>query len=278
MGKGTIGKGAIFGTYYETESPIHALDPRTKFLGALAATIIGLFAWSPAALVMLCVFTAICYALAKVPVSAALRAIAPLMFIVVITMILNLLFVSGGEELLSAGPILITTQGVHDAIFFGIRLTLFLLIMCLYTLTTTTIDIADSFEKLLAPFKRIGVPAREISLMMGIALGFIPQLSREFSNIRRAQQSRGSKLPSAHKRRTTGLTALLVPLFTSVFRHADTLSQAMDSRCYRGGVGRTRLKPLEFTRLDGFAVIAIVILLAAVIGCNMADTMLEGIL
>ena len=264
-----MGRRLIFGTYYEAESPIHSLDPRTKFLGALIATIIGLFATSPAALGVLCLFTIICYALAKVPFGVAVRVVAPLMFIVIITVLLNLLFVSGGEELFSAGPILITTQGVHDAIFFGVRLTLFLLIMCLYTLTTTTIDIADSFEKLLAPFKRLGVPAREISLMMGIALGFIPQFSREFSNIRRAQQSRGSKLATAHTRRAVGLSALLVPLFTSVFRHADTLSQAMDSRCYRGGIGRTRLKPMEFTRADGFAALAIIVLLAAVIACNL---------
>lgn len=263
-----MGRGMIFGTYYETESPIHALDPRTKFLCALIATIIGFFAWSPAALGVLCLFTAVCYVIAKVPFKTAVRAVAPLMFIVVITMILNLLFVSGGDELVNAGPILITTQGVHDAIFFGIRLTVFLLIMCLYILTTTTIDIADSFEKLLAPFRRLGVPAREISLMMGIALGFLPQFSREFSNIRRAQQSRGSKLPTAHTRRAVGLTALLVPLFSSVFRHADTLSQAMDSRCYRGGVGRTRLKPMAFTSKDGIAALAIAVLLAAVVACN----------
>lgn len=272
-----MASGVIFGTYYEAESPIHALDPRTKFLGALAATIIGLFAWTPAALAVLCLFTIVCYALAHVPFGVAMRAIAPLMFIVVITVILNLLFVSGGEELVSAGPILITTQGVHDAIFFGIRLTLFLLIMCLYTLTTTTIDIADSFEKLLAPFRRLGVPAREISLMMGIALGFIPQFSREFSSIRRAQQSRGSKLPTAHTRRAVGLSALLVPLFTSVFRHADTLSQAMDSRCYRGGVGRTRLKPMAFSRADGFAALAIIVLLAAVLACNYVDLSFIGL-
>lgn len=273
-----MGRGLIFGTYYEADSPIHALDPRTKFLGALAATIIGFFAWSALSLLMLCLFTAICYAIAKVPFRVAVRAVAPLMFIVVITMILNLLFVSSGEVLVSAGPILITTQGVHDAIFFGIRLTVFLLIMCLYTLTTTTIDIADSFEKLLAPFKRLGVPAREISLMMGIALGFLPQFSREFSSIRRAQQSRGSKLPTAHTRRAVGLTALLVPLFTSVFRHADTLSQAMDSRCYRGGIGRTRLNPMAFTRADGVAVLAIAVLLAAVIACNVLGPMLVGLL
>lgn len=263
-----MSRGIVFGTYYANKSVIHALDPRTKFLGALCATIIGFCAFTPVSLAVLCLFTLICYALAGVPAKTALHAVLPLSFIVIITVILNLLFVRGGEELFVLGPLCITEQGVHNAVFYGIRLSVFLFIMCLFTLTTTTIDIADSFEKLLAPFKRIGVPAREVSLMMGIALGFMPQFSREFSVIRQAQRCRGSKLASAPKHRMTSLTALLVPLFSSVFRHADTLSRAMDARCYRGGIGRTRVTPMEFSKNDAIAAVVILALCAAVVTGN----------
>ena len=137
--------------------------------------------------------------------------------------------------------------------------------MSLLTLTTATLDITDAFEFLLRPFRRIGVPAHELSMMMGIALRFLPQFTFELQTVYRAQISRGATFS---KGRLRMLASLMVPLFTSAFRHAETLSSAMDARCYHGGIGRTRLHPLTFTRLDRNGTLVIVAMLACVIATN----------
>ena len=147
----------------------------------------------------------------------------------------------------------------------AVRLLLLLLGMSLLTLTTATLDITDAFEYLLRPFRRIGVPAHELSMMMGIALRFLPQFTFELQTVYRAQISRGATFS---KGRLRMLASLMVPLFTSAFRHAETLSSAMDARCYHGGIGRTRLHPLTFTRLDRNGTLVIVAMLACVIATN----------
>ena len=144
-------------------------------------------------------------------------------------------------------------------------LLLLLLGMSLLTLTTATLDITDAFEYLLHPFSRIGVPAHELSMMMGIALRFLPQFTFELQTVYRAQISRGATFS---KGRLRMLASLMVPLFTSAFRHAETLSSAMEARCYHGGVGRTRLHPLAFTALDRNGVVVIVAMLACVVATN----------
>ncbi len=139
------------------------------------------------------------------------------------------------------------------------------------TLTTTTLDITDAFEHLLGPLRRMGVPAHEFAMVMGIALRFLPQFIDEFQTIRAAQLARGAKLATSPvKGGLAGLTSLLVPLFSSAFRHADTLSAAMDARCYHGANGRSRLHPVAFARRDALAVLALVVALAAVIAASLA--------
>ena len=152
-----------------------------------------------------------------------------------------------------------------QAAFIACRLLLLLLGMSLLTLTTATLDITDAFEYLLHPFSRIGVPAHELSMMMGIALRFLPQFTFELQTVYRAQISRGATFS---KGRLRMLASLMVPLFTSAFRHAETLSSAMEARCYHGGVGRTRLHPLAFTALDRNGVVVIVAMLACVVATN----------
>jgi energy-coupling factor transport system permease protein len=258
--------GALFGRYWEADSPVHRLDPRTKIVGTLLLVIAALCAGSFAALGFLAVCVAGFFILAKVPIHQALRSIAPLSFIIVLTALFNVFYVQGGDVYVDWGWITISQQGVYLAVFMAVRLTLLLLSGSLLTLTTTSLDITEAMERLLTPLARIGVPAHEFSLVMGIALRFLPQFASEFKTIRTAQLARGAKLATSPvKGGLAGLVSLLVPLFASAFRHADTLSSAMDARCYHGATGRTRLNPLRFARRDAIAFAVLVATLALTI-------------
>ena len=258
--------GALFGRYWEAESPVHRLDPRTKIIGTLLLVIAALSADSFYALGFLAVCIAALFALAKVPLAQALRSIAPLSFIVILTALFNVFYVQGGDVYVDWGWLSISQEGVYLAAFMAVRLTLLLLAGSLLTLTTTSLDITEATERLLAPLARAGVPAHEFSLVMGIALRFLPQFAEEFATIRTAQLARGAKLATSPvKGGLAGLTSLLVPLFASAFRHADTLSSAMDARCYHGAQGRTRLHPLRYAQRDAAALAALVATLALAI-------------
>ncbi|NGM17604.1 energy-coupling factor transporter transmembrane protein EcfT [Eggerthellaceae bacterium zg-893] len=258
---------ACIGRYWPGTSPVHRMDPRAKLLLSLAVMAVAFVAQDFFALAVCAAFVAGFFALSGIPLRSAVRSIAPLAFIVVITALLNVLFVREGAPLLEWGLLRVTDAGVRNAAFIACRLTLLLLAMSLLTLTTPTLDITDAFERLLAPASRLGVPAHELSMMMGIALRFLPQFMTELQTIRRAQISRGATFS---KGRLSMLAALLVPLFTSAFRHAETLSLAMDARCYHGGVGRTRLRPLRFSRLDRNGALVVAVMLACVVGANVA--------
>lgn len=264
-----MSKGALFGRYWEAESPIHRLDPRMKIVGTALLVITVFCAGSFSALGLVAACTAALFALARVPLAQALRSIAPLSFIVILTALFNLFYVQGGAVYADWGLIVISEEGLRQAAFMAIRLMLLLLTGSLLTLTTTSLDITEALERLLAPLARIGVPAHEFSLIMGIALKFLPQFAEEFRVIRAAQLARGAKLATSPvKGGLAGLTCLLVPLFTSAFRHADTLSSAMDARCYHGADGRTRLNPLRYGQHDAVALASLVALLVLTIAVS----------
>lgn len=260
---------AIIGRYWPGESPVHALDPRFKLTAVVVMMVAILMAKNYVALAVAAVFVFAFLLLSRIPLGQAFKSIAPLLFIVVLTAILNLFFVQGGEVYAQAGPFVISQEGVHSAVFLSIRLTLLLLAASLLTLTTTTLDLTDGFEAILAPFARFGVPAHEFAMVMGIALRFLPQFVDELRIIRAAQLSRGAHVTAnPFKGGLTGLSSLMVPLFTSAFRHAETLSNGMDARCYHGGVGRTRLAPLRFTKLDAIGTAVLAFMLASIIAVN----------
>lgn len=254
---------AIIGRYRPGASPVHRMDPRAKLVGALAFMVVVFVAQTFFGLAACAAFTAAFFLAARIPLGKALRSIAPLAFIVVITALLNVLFVRGGQALFEWWIIRISEGGLVQAAFISCRLLLLLLGMSLLTLTTPTLDLTDAFEHLLAPLARVGVPAHELSMMMGIALRFLPQFAQEVATIYRAQISRGATFA---KGRVRTLLALMVPLFTSAFRHAETLSAAMESRCYHGGAGRTRLHPMALSRVDAAAACV----LAAMLCCSIA--------
>ncbi len=266
---------AFFGRYWPGTSLVHRLDPRTKLLLSLAFMIIVFLASGWIGLAVCAVFTLLFYVLANIPLIQAARSIAPLLFIVVITALLNVFFVQGGTIYFQWGIICISEAGLAHAAFISVRLILLLLGVSLLTLTTTNLDITEAFERLLAPLARIGFPAHELAMMMGIALRFLPQFALELRTVYRAQASRGAQFTANPFRGgATSLSSLIVPLFASAFRHAETLSSAMEARCYHGGVGRTRLHPLAFARQDVIAVGAMACMLATVIAANI----LQGII
>lgn len=260
---------ALFGRYWPADSVVHRLDPRTKVLGTLFTVVIIFCVANVAGLALVGAFLAAVILVARIPFSQALRSIAPLLFIVVLTGFFNLLFVQGGQVYVDWGWLRISEGGVSQAAFISVRLLLLLLAGSLLTLTTTSMDITEGTEKLLQPLSTIGIPTHEFAFVMGTALRFLPQFAEEFRQIRIAQTARGAKLSTSPMR--TGLssiTSLMVPLFASVFRHADTLSGAMEARCYNGAKGRTRLHPLVFGRRDAVAAVALVAVFAAVLVLN----------
>ena len=260
---------ALFGRYWPANSPIHSLDPRTKVLGTLFMVAIIFTAQNMAGLCLVAAFVLAVILASRIPVSQALRSILPLSFIVVITALFNILFVQGGEVLVDWGWIRISQAGLWQALFISIRLLLLLLTGSLLTLTTTSMDITEAIERLLSPLAKVGIPTHEFAFVMGTALRFLPQFADEFHRIREAQIARGARLSTSPFRSgTSSITSIVVPLFASVFRHAETLSDAMEARCYHGASGRTRLHSLSFGRRDAIAACVLALLLAAVIALN----------
>lgn len=259
----------IFGRYLPKQSVVHKLDARCKLSLLLVFIVATIITTTPVALIICIVFTCAAYACARISVREAFACAGPLLFIVIFTAIANLFFVQGGNILWSAGFVSITENGLYQAILMSVRLTVLLFGACLITLTTTALDITDAFESMLSPLARFGLPAHELAMIAGIALRFLPQFATELSSTRAAQISRGASFAEGSLReRALAFSALFVPLFASVFRHADTLAAAMDTRCYHGGFGRTHLRKQTFRKRDALACATTFIFLAAVIACS----------
>ena len=260
---------ALLGKYYATDSFVHSLDPRIKITCIFATMIVVLASGSYAAMGVCAVFIVIAFAAARIPVGQALHSVAPLMFIVVITAIINIFFEHSGAVVAKLGPIVINQGGLNLALFMAIRLTLVLFAASLLTLATTTLDLTDGLESMLHPVARIGFPAHEFAMILGIALRFLPQFIQELGIIRSAQASRGARFSAnVFKGGLQSLSSLLIPLFTSAFRHAETLSGAMEARCYHGGDGRTKLNPFQLRPADGVAVLFVVAMICCVLAVN----------
>lgn len=255
-------KDITVGQYYPTGSPIHRLDPRTKLIFTLVY-IVMLFVvnnlWGYlAAFVMLCVFVAI----SKIPPIYLLRGVKAILFIIILTVILNL-FMTPGEPVFTIGPLTITDQGIRVAEFMAVRLILLIVGTSLMTLTTSPLDLTDGMERLLKYVPLVRRYAHELSMMMSIALRFIPTLVEETQRIMKAQKARGADFETGNiLKRAKALIPILVPLFISAFRRADELAVAMEARCYRGGEGRTRLKELRYTQADMIAYGVMVVMIA----------------
>lgn len=246
------------GQYYPVDSPIHRLDPRVK-LAATFLFIIGIFCVDNflgfgLAILML----ALVVYKAKIPFSYLLRGLKAIFILLIFSVVMNLFLNRQGEELVSFWIFTITDQGVYTAAFLGLRLILLVLGSSVMTLTTTPLELTDGIEKAMRPLKKIRVPVHEIAMMMSIALRFIPILLEETDKIMKAQQARGADFESGNLlQRAKSMVPILVPLFISAFRRADDLATAMEARCYRGDVGRTRMKEMVYRVQDKIAYVII---------------------
>lgn len=253
------------GQYYEADSRIHKMDPRTKLVGTLIF-ILSLFVFNNiATFICATAMLALMISMSKVPFGYIIRGMKAIIFLMLITVVFNL-FLTPGETLVSFWVFSISKQGLRTALIMVVRLSYLILGSSLMTLTTTPNNLTDGLEKLLKPLEKIKVPVHEISMMMSIALRFIPILVEETDKIMKAQMARGADFETGGLiKKVKSLVPLLVPLFVSAFRRANDLAMAMEARCYRGGDGRTKMKPLRYTSADRVTYLVLWIYLAVMI-------------
>lgn len=246
-------KDITLGQYYQTDSVIHRLDPRVKLVATLAFIISLFIVNSFCGYLIAAVFLVVMIRLSHVPFKFMVRGMKAIVFLLVVAGVFNL-FLTPGEVVVSFWKLKITKEGIKLALLMAARLCFLIIGSSIMTLTTTPNQLTDALEKLLAPLKKIHVPIHEIAMMMSIALRFIPILLEETDKIMKAQIARGADFESGNLiTRAKNLVPLLVPLFISAFRRANDLAMAMEARCYRGGEGRTKMKPLHYERRDYLA-------------------------
>jgi energy-coupling factor transport system permease protein len=243
-------KDITIGQYLPGDSFVHKLDPRVKIILSFVFVIVLFIVNNFLGYVFISIFTLLMIIVSKVPFKYIFKGLKPILWIIVFTAVLNAVL-TPGNVLYKLGPISITDKGLYLSAFMVLRLVFLIIGTSILTLTTSPIALTDGIERLLSPFKRIGVPAHELAMMMTIALRFIPTLIDETDKIMKAQMARGADFESGSiVNRAKSLIPILVPLFISSFRRADDLAMAMEARCYRGGEGRTRLKLLKITGTD----------------------------
>lgn len=253
------------GQYYPEQSVVHRLDARTKILGTLLYIIEIFLVNSFAGFGLVILALGVLIGISKVPVRFIFKGLKAVVFIILLTFVLNL-FMFDGTVLWHWKFLTITYEGLYRSCFMALRLILLIIGTSMLTLTTKPMELTDGLEKLLKPFNRFGLPSHEIALMMSIALRFIPTLLEETDKIMKAQQARGADFESGNLiQRVKNMIPILIPLFVGSFRIAQDLALAMEARCYHGGVGRTRMKEIVFSRRDGVAGVLLAVFLGIVI-------------
>lgn len=255
----------MLGQYFHGNSIIHQLDPRTKILSTILFISSIFLAENYQAYLVVAAFVALIIGLAGIPIIMIVRSLKPLWFIIILTFLIHI-FTTPGNILYTLGPLTMTQEGLHQGSLMSLRLVFLIIVSSLLTFTTSPVALTDGIERLLKPFKKIGLPAHELAMMMTIALRFIPTLLEETDRIMKAQMARGADFTSGNiLRRAKNMIPLLVPLFISAFRRADELATAMESRCYRGGDHRTRMKQLKIASRDVAAGIILLLLIGVLI-------------
>ena len=253
------------GQYFPGKSWIHKLDSRIKIIATLLFIIELFIVDNFIGFLIAGIVLGILIAVSKVPVSYIMRGLKPILLILIFTFALNM-FMVDGRILWQWKFLKITAEGLEVAVFMAIRLVLLLMGSSMLTLCTRPLALTDGIERLLSPFKKIGLPAHDIAMMMTIALRFIPTLLEEADKIMKAQQARGADFESGGlMKRAKSLIPILVPLFVGAFRIAQDLAMAMEARCYRGGENRTRMNEMKFRKRDYAAIVMMVLFLAVII-------------
>ena len=248
------------GQYYPAKSVLHRLDPRVKIVGTIVFLISLFLAHNMAGYLAATVFLVTMIKVSKVPLKFIMRGMKPVIMILLITVLFNLFLTRDGDVIFHAWIFTVTAGGLRMAVLMAVRLIYLITGSSLMTFTTTPNELTDGIERLLKPLNKIHVPVHEIAMMMSIALRFIPILLEETDKIMKAQIARGADLESGNIiQRAKNMIPILVPLFVSAFRRANDLAMAMEARCYRGGEGRTKMKPLKYSRRDYLAYVILVL-------------------
>lgn len=256
----------IFGRYIPGDSVIHKLDPRSKLLFVFGFICIIFIANNIATYGFLFVFVAFLIMLTKIKVTFLFNGLKPVLFLVLFTFVLQILFNKEGEVIYSLGFVNIYEEGLKQGIYISIRFFLLVFVSSLLTLTTTPIELTDGLENVLHPLKKIRFPVHELALMMSISLRFIPTLIDETDRIMKAQMARGVDFSSGTiKERIQAVLPLLIPLFISSFKRAEDLAIAMEARGYRGGEGRTKYRILQWKFRDTMVAIVLIVLTVGLI-------------
>lgn len=259
-------KDITLGQYFPIESPIHKIDPRIKIFAVIIFMIAIFMCKTPISFLTVVLFNIALIFLSKISFITILRALKPVVFLIVFTAVINLFLTGGDDYIFKWKFISITTDGLKSALTMALRIILLVSYTSLLTFTTSPIRLTDGIESILSPFSKIGLPSHELAMMMTIALRFIPTLLEETDKIIMAQKSRGADFESGNLfKRAKALIPILVPLFINSFRRADELATAMESRCYRGGANRTKMKELNFVFYDFVCLFISIILLAMVV-------------
>ena len=254
------------GQYYPANSVLHRLDPRVKLVGTLIFLITLFLGNNIIMYAIATLFLAIVIKISKVPFKFMVKGLKAIVLLLMISVVFNL-FLTPGDILVKIGVLKITKQGLKIAIFMAVRLAYLIVGSSIMTLTTTPNDLTDGMEKGLSPLKYIKVPVHEISMMMSIALRFIPILIEETDKIMKAQIARGADFETGGMvKKIKAMVPLLVPLFISAFRRANDLAMAMEARCYTGGEGRTKMKPLKYEKRDHIAYFILLLYTGTMIG------------
>ena len=258
-----VGASRSLSQFYPVESPLHALDPRAKILAVILLVLGLFFVKSIPGLLLMAGALLAAVVMSRVPAGTFLKLPGPVLFIVVFTALFQVLFYRQGTMLVEWGPLEVHEGGLRMGFFLAGRILLLVWTAGLLTATTGPVALADGLEDLLSPLKRFRFPAHEVAMMVTIALRFIPTLQEEASKITRAQAARGADFGEGGPiRRARSLLPVLLPLVIGAFRRADELAEAMESRGYRGGAGRTRYRELHFGLRDATALAATALVLA----------------
>lgn len=257
------------GQYFPGESIIHRLDPRFKIVITFIYILMLFTGSNIVCLAVGAVYTIMAILISKIPFKMFVKSIKPIFPFLILTAVMNLIFVGSGDIVFEWKFLKITQDGINTSIFMIVRIVLLISGSSLLTYTTSPITLTDAIERLLSPLKKIKVPVHELAMMMSIALRFIPTLIEETDKIMSAQKARGAEIDTgSFTTRAKNMVSILVPLFISSFRRADELATAMECRCYHGGEGRTRLRQMKSASRDYIALALTLVFYGGAIAVN----------
>ena len=257
-----------FGQYFPGNSLMHKLDPRAKLLCFVAFIVVIFFTFNYASLGVVAAFTVFALISAGISPKFYFKSLKVILFVVIITSLLNL-FYGSGEPIWEWWILKLTWNGIHRAVFVSVRIVCLILLSSCLTFTTSPTELTDAIERLMKPLKVIRFPVHEVAMMMSLALRFVPTLLEETDKIMQAQRARGADMDSGNFiKRAKALVPILIPLFVSAFRRAYDIATAMECRCYRGGTGRTRMKTLRMSGRDAACFVALALIIGGVVLCD----------